>query len=117
MGRVKRTRSTIAKSGFKLEYPRRLTLLIGRVTLEIRIRFVYCEVNELCKAAAITHIHSNIHYYYHFYYYYYDDYKYHFQITFYKEPQCKDRDECQLGTHRCDTETHTCINKPGSFVV
>lgn len=55
MGRVKRTRSTIVKSGFKLEYPRRLTLLIGRVTLEIRIRFVYCEVNELCKAAAITH--------------------------------------------------------------
>ena len=49
MGRVKRTRSTIVKSGFKLEYPRRLTLLIGRVTLEIRIRFVYCEVNELCK--------------------------------------------------------------------
>lgn len=38
------------------------------------------------------------------------------EITFYKEPQCKDRDECQLGTHRCDTETHTCINKPGSFV-
>ena len=44
-------------------------------------------------------------------------YNFFFQITFYTEPQCKDRDECQLGTHKCENRTHTCINKPGSYVV
>ena len=38
------------------------------------------------------------------------------QITFYKEPRCEDRDECELNTHKC-RPGNTCINKPGSFVV
>ena len=33
------------------------------------------------------------------------------------EPQCKDRDECELKIDNCEKSIATCINKPGSFVV